>query len=97
MVTLRDYGVTVNVLNTVWKASKKHIKRKGVDFFLNWCYNIGTIEKTSLTICAGFFPACNAFPAIKLPMKLTAQNSPVIIAPSARLNPPSDCNINGIN
>ena len=45
MVTLKDYGVTVNVLNTVWKALKKHIKRKGVDFFLNWCYNTGTIEK----------------------------------------------------
>ena len=41
----KRHGVTVNVLNTVWKASKKHIKRKGVDFFLNWCYNIGTIEK----------------------------------------------------
>jgi len=45
MATSRGYGVTVNVLNTAWKALKKHIKRKGVDFFLNWCYNIGTIEK----------------------------------------------------
>ena len=45
MAISKDFGGIMKEQNMAWKALKKHIKRKGVDFFLNWCYNIGTIEK----------------------------------------------------